>query len=166
MAEELKNESEDVVAEVAENKVDSVEETKIVAEEVSVVEEVKTEEVVEAKPKKAPRKSKAAGVIGSDEVAKDEEESESLDTLLDKLIAEEQSKGNIIGSIEADKKDAVPLDIEASKVAVYSNKNASWSGYGSVYKGYNILSKKNAEKWLTRSHVRLATPAEVAQHLR
>ena len=50
-------------------------------------------------------------------------------------------------------------------VAVYSTKNVSWDGYGHVKRGYNILPKDIAEKWVTiRSHhARLATPEEVAK---
>ena len=48
-------------------------------------------------------------------------------------------------------------------VAIHSTKNVSWSGVGKVYRGYNIVTPEQADKWLTRSHVRLATPEEVAK---
>jgi hypothetical protein len=48
-------------------------------------------------------------------------------------------------------------------VAIHSTKNVSWSPVGKVYRGYNIVTPEQAEKWLTRSHVRLATPEEVAK---
>jgi len=48
-------------------------------------------------------------------------------------------------------------------VAIYSTRNVSWSEVGKVYIGYNIVDKNAAEKWLTRSHIRLATPEEVAK---
>lgn len=48
-------------------------------------------------------------------------------------------------------------------VAVYSTKNVTWPNVGKVYRGYNIISKSASEKWLTRDHVRLATPEEVAK---
>jgi hypothetical protein len=48
-------------------------------------------------------------------------------------------------------------------VAIYSTKNVNWEGVGKVVSGYNIVSKAQAEKWLTRKHIRLATPEEVAQ---
>ena len=48
-------------------------------------------------------------------------------------------------------------------VAIYSTKNVVWEGVGKVSKGYNIVTKAQAEKWLTIKHVRLATPEEVAQ---
>ena len=52
---------------------------------------------------------------------------------------------------------------EVEKVAVYSTKNVTWNGVGKVYRGYNIVTKEVADQWLTRSHIRIATPAEVAQ---
>ena len=48
-------------------------------------------------------------------------------------------------------------------VALYSTKNVTWSEVGKVYRGYNIVSKEASEKWLTRSHIRIATPEEVAK---
>ncbi len=51
----------------------------------------------------------------------------------------------------------------ADTVAVFSTRNVSWNGVGKVVTGYNIVSKVQAEKWLTRNHVRLATPEEVAK---
>jgi hypothetical protein len=48
-------------------------------------------------------------------------------------------------------------------VAIHSTKNVTWPGVGKVYVGYNIVEKDESEKWLTRSHIRLATPQEVAK---
>jgi hypothetical protein len=48
-------------------------------------------------------------------------------------------------------------------VAIYSSKNLYWSGVGKVLKGYNIVEKHNAEKWLTKPGMRTATPEEVAK---
>jgi hypothetical protein len=53
-----------------------------------------------------------------------------------------------------------PQDSE-EKVAIHSSKNVTWEGVGKIYKGYNIVTKDASEKWLTRPHVRLATPEEV-----
>jgi len=50
------------------------------------------------------------------------------------------------------------------KVAVYSEKNMNWLGVGSVSKGYNIVTKEAADKWLTRKGIREALPQEVATH--
>ena len=52
---------------------------------------------------------------------------------------------------------------EKETVAIHSSKNVSWPGVGKVLKGYNIVTKANAKKWLERSHVRIATPEEVAR---
>lgn len=50
---------------------------------------------------------------------------------------------------------------QKEKVAVYSSKNLSWTGVGKLIKGYNILNKDTAEKWLTKNGVRIATPEEI-----
>lgn len=53
---------------------------------------------------------------------------------------------------------------EKEKVALWSASNVRWTGVGSLSKGYNIINKEAAEKWLTRNGVREATPEEVATH--
>lgn len=58
-------------------------------------------------------------------------------------------------------KKAAP--VKEDTVAIHSTRNVTWSGVGKVYSGYNIVTKDQADSWLTRSHVRLATPQEVAQ---
>ena len=60
------------------------------------------------------------------------------------------------------KKSAKPEE-KKETVALYSTKNVTWSEVGKVYRGYNIVDKDAAEKWLTRSHIRIATPEEVAK---
>lgn len=75
-------------------------------------------------------------------------------------------KNGAIGSskvekISAEKKIAAKPEVE--KVALHSTKNVYWDGLGEIKKGYNIVRKDRAEKWLTRSHVRKATPEEVAK---
>ena len=52
---------------------------------------------------------------------------------------------------------------KAETVAIHSTKNVTWPGVGKVYVGYNIVNKPESEQWLTRSHIRLATPEEVAK---
>jgi hypothetical protein len=47
--------------------------------------------------------------------------------------------------------------------AVFSTKNVTWEGVGKVYRGYNIVSQEDAQKWLTRGHIRLATPEEIKE---
>jgi hypothetical protein len=60
------------------------------------------------------------------------------------------------------KKNSKPVE-NKEKVAIYSTKNVTWSEVGKVYRGYNIVDKDAAEKWLTRPHTRIATPEEVAK---
>lgn len=83
-----------------------------------------------------------------------------------------QALGNVNGAIGATtmlvepKQPIVKKEKKAAKkdtVAIHSTKNVTWSGVGKVYVGYNIVEKEESEKWLTRSHIRLATPQEVAK---
>lgn len=73
----------------------------------------------------------------------------------------------VIGASTAPKAPGKNKSLKAAKVketvALYSTKNVSWSEVGKVYRGYNIVDKDAAEKWLTRSHIRTATPEEVAK---
>lgn len=73
-----------------------------------------------------------------------------------------------IGSVSAPrpKKSTAKKSAPAKKadtVAVFSTRNVTWNGVGKVYRGYNIVEKAAADKWLTRDHIRLATPEEVAK---
>lgn len=123
--------------------VESVEEAPVA--EAPVVEEVveapveEVQAVVEAPAYEAPEEvqalgSVAAGVIGATTAPKAKEKKKDAKT--------------------AAKKETV---------AIYSTKNVTWSEVGKVYRGYNIVDKDAAEKWLTRSHIRTATPEEVAK---
>ena len=67
-----------------------------------------------------------------------------------------------IGSMAADgPKKTVKVEGLGDKVAIHSTKSVYWSEVGSVTKGYNIVTKQQADKWLTRKHVRIAEPEEV-----
>ena len=68
-----------------------------------------------------------------------------------------------IGSMAADgpKKDIKPSTDLSEKVAIHSTKSVRWEEVGSITKGYNIVTQAQADKWLTRGHVRIATPEEV-----
>jgi hypothetical protein len=71
-----------------------------------------------------------------------------------------------IGSVKVDKKNSSlskPSKPKKETVAVFSTRSLSWEGVGSINKGYNFFSKEESDKWLTRNHVRLATPQEVAE---
>lgn len=76
-------------------------------------------------------------------------------------------EAGVIGATTApktsDKKKSSKAAVKKETVALYSTKNVTWSEVGKVYRGYNIVDKDAAEKWLTRSHIRTATPEEVAK---
>ena len=78
------------------------------------------------------------------------------------------TKTGAIGSMAADgpQRTIEPESQNRDKVAIYSTKNVRWEeANGAVYKGVNIVTQDQADKWLTRSHVRLATPEEVQKVL-
>jgi hypothetical protein len=60
-------------------------------------------------------------------------------------------------------KDVTIVKVKPETVAIHSTKNVSWPEIGKVLRGYNIVEKEIADKWLTRKHIRLATPEEVAR---
>lgn len=68
-----------------------------------------------------------------------------------------------IGSMAADgASKTINTDVNLSgKVALFSTKSVRWEEVGTLSRGYNIVTEKQADKWLTRSHVRIATPEEV-----
>jgi hypothetical protein len=72
---------------------------------------------------------------------------------------------NVIGSASAEKKETAKPKVSEPKdtIAIYSTRNVNWSGVGQVFKGYNIVTKQAADKWVTRDHIRVATPEEVAR---
>lgn len=127
---------EDVVEEVVETK------------NIVVAEETTTDEgqVVVTAPKKqrAPRKSNTKvnddGVIGSN-------------------AADYALKDAPKPSAEKPKEQVNP-----EKVALWSAKNIRWTGIGELSKGYNIVTKEAAEKWLTKAGIREATPKEIATY--
>jgi hypothetical protein len=53
-------------------------------------------------------------------------------------------------------------EVKEDTVALHSTKNVSWQGVGKVVRGFNIVSKSAAEQWLTRDHIRVVTPQELA----
>jgi len=70
----------------------------------------------------------------------------------------------VLGSVAP----AEPAPVETSntvseKVLIHSERSVSWSGVGNVIWGLNLVSKKQADQWLTRDHVRLATTDEAAE---
>ena len=73
-----------------------------------------------------------------------------------------ESGALVSGKAEKLNKKETVIAKKSEGVALYSTKNVSWQGVGSLSKGYNIVSEAEAAKWQTRNHVRLATPEEVA----
>lgn len=79
------------------------------------------------------------------------------------------SANGVIGSKAADRVfektvQPEPKKDDSDKVALWSDKNIRWSGVGTLTKGYNIVTKEAADKWLAREGIREATPEEVATH--
>jgi len=70
-----------------------------------------------------------------------------------------------IGSATAEAVEPVKKSDPVGRVtvALHSTKNVNWGGVGKVTRGYNIVTKEQADQWLTRKHIRLATPEEIAQ---
>jgi hypothetical protein len=73
-----------------------------------------------------------------------------------------QEKTDVIGTNGRAQKPSAKAGQKKPTVAIYSDRNVSWIGVGKISKGYNIVTKEQSEKWLTRKHVREATPEEVA----
>jgi len=106
-------------------------------EETPVVEEVQA--VVEAPAYQAPEEVQALGSVAEGVI------------------------GATTATVASPRKKKEKAAEVKEKVALYSTKNVTWSEVGKVYRGYNIVEKEAAEKWLTRSHIRIATPEEVAK---
>lgn len=75
-------------------------------------------------------------------------------------------ENGVIGTgkvVKKPKATTTKAEAKVEKVAIHSTKNVTWSGVGKVYRGYNLVTPEQAEQWLTRSHIRTATPQEVAR---
>jgi hypothetical protein len=144
-----------------------------VEEPVEAVEPVEAEVVEEPKPKRKRATKKAAEEAGvevsephigevEDNVIKSAPKAHTDGPVRSNT---QTSATGVIGSVAADKpKAAAPVKAEPEKVALWSNKNIRWGGVGALSKGYNIVIKEAADKWLTREGIREATPEEVADH--
>jgi hypothetical protein len=149
MSEELNNkikEADPVEEAVVEET--KVEESAPVVEEAVVEEEVEKPKITEAAPvasdvisapKPGPATKPGLGFVGNG------------------------AMGSTVVPKNNPKKTAKPAAKEVEKVAIHSTKNVTWSEVGKVYRGYNIVTKEQADRWLTRDHIRLATPEEVAK---
>jgi len=138
--EEIKNESPVVETPVVESPV--------------VEEPVKAEEA--PKVEEAPKAEEPA-VVGTDAFARSTAEKQQVGPVADGAIGVAAAKP------APAKKSAAPKKPAVEKVAIHSTRNVTWAGVGKVYNGYNLVTPEEAEQWLTRSHVRTATPEEVAK---
>lgn len=147
----------------------------IVTPEISVEESVVAEPVVETPMPEAKVEESASNPNAWEKykisAAQESKDSGTITTTdLSRGSGTAQAVGSIvngvIGVTKVEQKTAAPVapKKESNKtVAIHSTKNVSWSGVGKVYRGYNIVTPEQSEKWLTRNHIRLATPEEVAK---
>jgi len=126
------------------------------AEEVTEVTEVtEVAEVVEVVETVEAPEAEAENLINSKNAGKEKK---------NKTASLGSSEENVIGTPPRKTQKAVePVKEKTDTVAIHSEKNVVWEGVGKVKKGYNIVTKEKADKWLTRSHTRIATPEEVAR---
>ena len=132
-----------------------VEEAPVV--EAPAVEETPTEPVKEEVPAEEPKaeEPKPADVITAPSYA-GSSEAPALGSVANGAIGATTAP-------KAPKKAAAKPVKEEKTVAIKSTKNVSWSGVGKVSKGINIVSEKDAKDWLTRDHISLVSPEEVAK---
>ena len=69
----------------------------------------------------------------------------------------------VIFSFVPKETDKIVVEPQApkEKVAIYSLRNLTWTGVGALTKGYNIVTKEDADQWIQNKSVRTATPEEV-----
>lgn len=46
-------------------------------------------------------------------------------------------------------------------VALFSTRDVTWEGVGTVKPGYNFVTSEQADKWVKRNHIRVVTPEEI-----
>jgi hypothetical protein len=136
---------------------------------------VETPVVEEAPVVEAPKVEEAPVEPVKEEVKVEEVKAEEPTAVRTNNFGRSESEPQALGSVtngvmgvstapkSAPKKAAAKPKSTEDKVALHSTKNVTWEGVGKVYRGYNIVSQDAAEKWLTRSHIRTATPEEVAK---
>lgn len=150
-----------------------LEDEEVTLEENVIKEEELIDEVIEEETFEQTESEKVAEDFGVNVSIAEVEEIPAIITGPSYTAQEEvQSLGSVgNGAIGATKKtrakkttvkvDASPETVE--KIAIHSDKNYYWASAGKIYRGYNIVAKEKADKWLTRTGVRLATPEEVAK---
>lgn len=78
-----------------------------------------------------------------------------------KASAESVVNDTIGATIE--KEEPKKEEPKKQKVALYSSRNVFWEGVGEVQRGYNFVTPEQAERWVTRIHIRIATPEEIKE---
>lgn len=130
----------------------------VAAEELTTTEELAVDLGIEATIEEVKETAQAEGVISAPEPVESVKKVPAIAPVADGVM------GSASASVtKANKKPKAVEGKEVEKVAVYSSKNVTWNGVGKVYVGFNIVTKDQADKWLTRNHTRLATPEEVAK---
>ena len=125
--------------------------------EAPVYEAPVVEEPVEKTIVETPVVEEAAQAVVEAPVYQAPEEVQALGSVADGVI------GSTTAVKAAPRKKNAKSEEKKETVAIFSTKNVTWPGVGKVYRGYNIVDKDAAEKWLTRSHIRAAAPEEVAK---
>jgi hypothetical protein len=125
--------------------------------EAPVYEAPVVEETVEEHTEETPVVEEPAQAVVETPAYEAPEEVQALGSVADGVI------GATTAVKAAPRKKSAKPEEKKETVALYSTKNVTWSEVGKVYRGYNIVDKDAAEKWLTRSHIRTATPEEVAK---
>ncbi len=93
----------------------------------------------------------------------DTEEIPVEEPVVEEVRIEDTTKPVKVEAKAEPKKKAKVVEESEKIIAVFSTKNVTWNGVGKVNRGYNIVTQEEADKWVTRDHIRLATPQEVAR---
>lgn len=90
---------------------------------------------------------------------------EVLETVSEEVEEPAVVKEEVLEEVEDKPAKAPKAEKKSSEktVALLSTRSVSWNGVGKVEVGYNIVTQEQAEKWLTRSHITVATPEDVAK---
>lgn len=99
-----------------------------------------------------------------DYVARVDQAEETEEVAVEETAKEEVEVQEVVKPVKTEtKKKAKPEEDSEKIIAVFSTKNVTWNGVGKVNRGYNIVTQEEADQWATRSHIRIATPQEVAK---
>jgi hypothetical protein len=94
------------------------------------------------------------------------EEGNAVITVPKKKAKPKASVGSVVNDTIGDtieKEGPKKEEPRKQKVALYSSRNVFWEGVGEVQRGYNFVTPEQAERWVTRIHIRIATPEEIKE---